>query len=76
MANKQDKKDATCCSGGMWSLLGILFAALGFAFIVEGVIAQADFGFRYGFFAYLLGFVLVYAAKMCKHRIYCSTHKP
>ncbi len=72
MAKKAEKAQGQasswCCS---WKEVAyfvgaVLFAALGTAFLVEGLLVQWNLGFRAGFISYLLAFLFIGIAKCCK----------
>lgn len=70
MVKRQEQKKACCCCCGLWALGSIFFGALGLASLVEGIILQVKLDFKYGFLAYVLAFVFLFAAKMCKYRMF------
>ena len=66
MAGKKRKKGFN----SLWLLLAIFLSALGFALIIQGIIFQSGYGFKHGFFAYLLAFVILFFAKTCKAKAF------
>jgi len=70
---EKKKTEKMRCTRGIQGLcfLGfVFFAALAFASLVQGVLLQIYQGFRYGFFAYLIGLLFLGAAKYCKYRLH------
>ncbi len=73
---KLEKKDMKCCSWkgsgvkGLYFLGAVIFGALGFASMLQGILMQVALGFKFGFCAYLLGLIFLGAAKCLKWKMY------
>ncbi|RME55327.1 hypothetical protein D6777_00895 [Candidatus Woesearchaeota archaeon] len=50
-------------------LVAVFLGALGFASLVQGLLMQWSFGFKYGFFSYLLSFIFLGSAKLVKLKL-------
>lgn len=61
-------------AGSLWIVLAIFFGALGFASLIQGILMQIDLGFKYGFYSYLLAFIFICIAKVCKYKAYSFSH--
>ncbi|MFH1065894.1 MAG: hypothetical protein V1734_05310 [Nanoarchaeota archaeon] len=76
MVKKMVKEDVKCCSRkgsgvkGLYLLGAVLFGALGFACMLQGILMQVALGFSYGFIAYLLGLLFLSAAKCFKWKLH------
>ncbi len=58
----------------MLFLFMAFLAALGLAAVVQGLILQWSFGFKYGFFSYLLAFIFLGVAKHIKWKLFSQMH--
>ncbi|MEA3379017.1 MAG: hypothetical protein U9Q69_05280 [Nanoarchaeota archaeon] len=75
MATKKAKTKAKIKScfnykQGLLFLALAFLGALGFAAFIQGILMQISFGFKYGFFSYLLGFIFIGSAKYLKYKLY------
>lgn len=71
---KKAIEEPKCLAGkkGLFFLGAVLFGALGFAAMIQGILLQVSMGFLYGFFAYLLGLIFLGIAKCLKWKAYES----
>lgn len=71
MAKKEIVKTEGCMKGmkGLYFIGAVVFAALGLASLIQGLLLQWNFGFTYGFFAYLLAFLFFGAGKCLKWKV-------
>lgn len=76
MAKLVVNKETKCCSWkgsgvkGLYLIGAVLFGALGFASMLQGIMMQVALGFKFGFVAYLLGLLFLSAAKCLR----CHMH--
>ena len=56
-------------------LLMTFLAAFGLASVVQGLMLQWSYGFKYGLFSYLLAFVFIGVAKHLKWKLYGHMHQ-
>lgn len=61
---------------GLMFLALAFLGALGFAAMIQGILMQLTFGFKYGFFSYLLGFIFLGAGKYIKYKLYNIKKNP
>lgn len=71
---KLKEKEFTFRHGLMFLSLVIL-GALSFAAIIQGILMQLSFGFKYGFVAYFFGFLFWGATKYMKWKLYLELEK-
>jgi hypothetical protein len=69
MPRTKVKKSTISGRQGLIFLVLVFLAALGFASLVQGLLMQWSFGFKYGFFSYLLAFIFLGSAKILKLRL-------
>lgn len=76
---KPEQKKMFTAKHGLWFLLVVFLLAVGFAAFIQGILMQWSFGFKYGFFSYLLAFIFIGVAKLIKWKLHaelgCCSHK-
>jgi hypothetical protein len=60
---------------GLMFLSLVVLGALGFAALIQGILMQWSFGFKYGFVAYFFGFLFMGATKYMKWKLYSELKK-